>query len=247
MICLSERCFSPVACEGFGYCRQQNFIVRKPAPNVTLYLGDSERIVPTLTDHIDAVISDPPYGMKNNTDSRRFSGGHPEFQDRRKSQRNNQWAEVIGDDRPFDPSPWLKFPKVLLWGSNHYSAKLPTGTTLVWIKKNEDAYGTFLSDAEIAWMKGGYGVYCRKDLSFRANMKERKHPNEKPIGLMEWCIEKCGDIETVLDPYMGSGSTAVAAIKRGKKFIGIEIQPSFFAAAHQRILLALKQPKESRK
>ncbi len=210
------------------------------AEGVELYLGDCREILPTL-DRQAAIISDPPYGMKNNTDSRRFSGGDAGFVQKRSSQRNNNWPTVIGDDVPFDPSHLLEFKKVVLWGANHFAQRVPGGTTLVWIKKLEGGYGTFQSDAELAWMMGGCGVYCRRDTSFRANMKERRHPNQKPVGIMEWCIQKAGDASTIIDPYMGSGTTGVAAVRLGRKFVGIEIEPIYFDAARQRIEASMKQ------
>lgn len=211
--------------------------------NATLYLGDCLEMLPTL-DREAAIVADPPYGMKNNTDSRRFSGGSAAMVERRKSQRDNKWPVVVGDDKPFDPAPWLGFARVVLWGCNHYGQQLPNGTTLVWIKKLEGGYGTFQSDAELAWMKGGKGVYCRRDTSFRSNMKDRQHPNQKPLGVMAWCIEKVGDVETIIDPYMGSGTTGIAALRAGKRFIGIEWEPQYFDAACKRHYEFENSPKE---
>jgi DNA modification methylase len=86
-------------------------------------------------------------------------------------------------------------------------------------------------------MKGGHGVYLHKDLSMNAIAKHRVHPAQKPVGLLRWCIEKLklkpGD--TILDPYMGSGSTGVAALAMGCHFIGVEIDPTHFATAEKRI------------
>jgi site-specific DNA-methyltransferase (adenine-specific) len=205
--------------------------------DATLYLGDCREILPSL-DAIDAVVSDPPYGMKWNTDSTRFSGGKRETVIKR-GQGRSGWGDVVADDRPFDPAPFLAFRHVILFGSNHYAQRLLVGTTLVWIKKFPQQFGTFLSDAEIAWKKGGRGVYCKQDTSLLANANERAHPTQKPVALMEWCIEKTDGV--VLDPFMGSGTTGVAAIKLGRKFIGIEIEPKYFDIACRRIEEATKQ------
>jgi len=203
-----------------------------------LYLGDCLEILPTLG-KVDCVVTDPPYGMNWDTNSSRFSGGHRDSVSRR-GQGRNDWGSIAADDRPFDPSPWLSFPNVILWGANHYAARLPVGTTLVWIKRLDGAFGSFLSDAEVAWMKGGYGVYCRRDLSMMAEARRRQHPSQKPIGLMEWCVEKTGG--TILDPFMGSGTTLVAAAKLGRRSIGIEIEPKYFDIACKRIEKAYAQP-----
>lgn len=209
--------------------------------NATLYHGDCREILPTLA-ACDAVVTDPPYGMKWNTDSSRFSGGH-RASVRRREQGRADWGDVANDDKAFDPVPWLQYPQVILWGSNHYAGKLPVGTTLVWVKKFDTAFGTFLSDAEVAWMKGGHGVYCRRDLSMNhaTGATHRLHPTQKPIGIMEWCLEKTKG--AVLDPYMGSGTTGVAAIRLDRPFVGIEIEKKYFDAACRRIDEASRSPR----
>jgi len=200
----------------------------------TIYHGDYREILPTLGP-VDLVLSDPPYGMKWNTDTARFSGGSDESKARRGVGKSNQ-ARITEDDRPFDPSPWLPFPKVILWGCNHYAARLPVGTTLVWIKRSDRGFGTFLSDAEVAWMKGGHGVYCFRDLSLLLATRQRLHPNQKPLPLMRWCIEQAGEgVETILDPFMGSGSTLVAAYRLARLAIGIEIEERHCETAAKRL------------
>jgi len=156
-----------------------------------LYHGDCLEILPTL-DKVDAVVTDPPYGMNYNTDSTRFK-------DRRGGNKAN-WGGVRGDDKPFDPTPWLRFSKVILWGSNHYAQRLPVGTSLVWIKRKPNAFGTFLSDAEIAWKSGGHGVYCMEGTYPQSIASDRVHPTQKPVALMEWCIDGCKGAEIILDP-----------------------------------------------
>lgn len=203
-------------------------------PLIELHHGDCLDVLPTLSG-IDAVVTDPPYGMGWDTNCARFSGGENHH---RKAAAGRDWgAPVTGDSAPFDPSPWLDFPKAILWGANHYAARLPVGTTLVWVKRNEAAYGSFLSDAELAWMKGGRGVYLFKDLSMNAEAKRRVHPTQKPIPLLRWCVErlKLKPGATILDPYMGSGTTGVAAVQLGFNFIGCEIDAAHFAAAKKRI------------
>jgi len=200
-----------------------------------IYHGDCREIAPTLD--YTAVISDPPYGMAWNTDTTRFSGGSQG--NRRPGDGVAGRGAVAGDHEPFDPSPWLDRDRVVLFGSNHFASRLPTGTMLVWIKRNEAAYGTFLSDAELAWMKGGRGVYCRRDLSLEAMKLRggRSHPTQKPVGLMRWCIEQARVTpdDVVLDPYMGSGTTAIACLDLGVPFVGIGIDREHFETAQRRI------------
>lgn len=195
--------------------------------------GDCHEVLKGLeTGSIDAIVTDPPYGMNYKCDSTRFSGGNGS--NRRQSQ-GVKWPRILNDDKPFDPAPWLNWKKVVMFGVNHFGEKLPVGTTLVWIKRNEPAYGTFLSDAELAWMKGGHGVYCFKDTSYQAS-NQRFHPTTKPIPLMRWCIKKLKlkPGATILDPFCGSGSTGVAAIREGFNFIGIEAVPAYSEIAKRR-------------
>ncbi len=204
---------------------------------VTLYHGDCLEILPTLAaGSVDAVVTDPPWGCNNDTDYTRFSGGHRDSIAKRGMGRD-YGRPIANDDKPYDPSPWLGFDKVVLWGWNHYAARLPVGTTLVWIKRNEQAFGSFLSDAELAWMKGGCGVYCYKDLSMAAITRQRIHPNQKPVSLFEWCIQRqqLPEGATILDPYMGSGSCGIAAMGLGYHFIGIELDRGYFDKAKARI------------
>ena len=132
----------------------------------------------------------------------------------------------------------MNFNEVILWGSNHFGAKLPQGTTLVWLKKYDHLFGTFLSDAELAWRKGGCGVYCfRRDwsgFSRLASVGKSSHPNEKPVELMAWCVEMT-TAGTILDPFMGSGTTGVACVRTGRKFLGVEKEEKYFRIACKRI------------
>lgn len=206
-----------------------------------LLLGDCLEILPLLGGGM-AVVSDVPYGMDWDTDSTRFTGGKQKRGDGRAD-----WGKIASDDVPFDPRPFLHFDECILFGSNHYAARLPVGTTLVWMKKAPNLFGTFLSDAELAWQKGGHGVYLYfKQFPPPSRIAEHDgcspaHPTQKPIGLMKWCIGRT-KAKTVLDPYMGSGTTGVAAISLGRRFVGIEIDERYFDIACERIAKAHAQP-----
>jgi DNA modification methylase len=224
------------------------------APTWQVIQGDSRLIAPTLTATIDAVVTDPPYGMDWNTDSTRFTGGQAEtyrgkMQAMGVEQGKDDWGDVDGDNEPFDPTPWLEYPRVVLWGANHYAARLPVGTTLVWIKKKDQHFQTFLSDAEIAWMKGGHGVYCFTKLfpppsRMVENFGKVAHPCQKPTGLGAWCLDmaKVEPGMTVLDPYMGSGSFGVACIEAGVNYIGIERSAAHIETAKRRLDYAKRGP-----
>lgn len=199
-----------------------------------LILGDAREIVPTLT--FDSIVSDPPYGMGADTNYQRFSAGSD--MSRRKRGAGAKYPPVIGDDQPFDPSPFLAAKHVILWGFNHFSQRLPQGGGLVWVKRKPEAYGTFLSDAELAWEKGKTGVYCFTSYP-QAMAHDRHHPTQKPVDLMQWCLKRTSG--SVCDPFMGSGSTGVAAMRDGRDFIGCEIDPTYFEIACKRIEQAQRQ------
>jgi len=207
---------------------------------VVVHNGDCLDLLRSLPDGcVDAVITDPPYGMDWDTDSTRFTGGRPDL---RRGEGRDDWGAVRNDNKPFDPSPWLQFPRVVLWGMNHYAASLPVGTTLVWLKKADHLFGSFLSDAEVAWMKGGHGVYCfRKQFPPPSRMAEGGgrclHPNQKPVELMKWCLDRAGVPKggLVFDPFMGSGTTGVACLQTDRRFIGCELDPTHYATAVRRL------------
>jgi site-specific DNA-methyltransferase (adenine-specific) len=208
-----------------------------------LILGDCLEVMPLLG-KVDAVLTDPPYGIGLNTDNSRFSGGSSVSKSRRGTGRGSaNGRAIINDSRPFDPSPILKMGShQIIWGFNNYPDKLPRGASLVWIKRNDDAFGSFLSDAELAWMSKGHGVYCHRDLSNNAITRERQHPTQKPIALMQWCLGFLPNAETILDPFMGSGTTLVACQKLGRQGIGIELDPDYFEIACKRVDEATRQP-----
>jgi len=209
-----------------------------------LILGDCRDILPTLGP-VDAVVTDPPYGIALDTNNLRFSGGKGESARKRGKRQGPAGGRPIANDaEPFDPTLLLDLPgDKIIWGWNNYPDTLPRGACLVWLKRNDDAFGSFLSDAELAWMSKGHGVYCRRDLSNAGIANERVHPTQKPVGLMEWCIGFIPKARTILDPYMGSGSTGVACVQQGRAFVGIEIDPVYYAAACRRIEEAYKQPR----
>ena len=210
--------------------------------NAELWLGDCRDVLPTLSG-VDAVVTDPPYGIRLNTNNSRFSGGHVSSRARRGNGSGTaNGLPIINDNRAFDPS-WLLDLKCdkIIWGWNNYPDCLPRGACLVWVKRNDEAFGSFLSDAELAWFSKGHGVYCRRDLSNNAIANERVHPTQKPVSLMEWCLGFLPNAQLIADPYMGSGTTGVACARLGRRFIGVEIDPGYFDIACRRIEDATRQ------
>lgn len=190
---------------------------------ITIYHGDCREIAPTLgTDF--AVVSDPPYGISFDTDYRRFTSG------------GTLHAPVAGDTEAFDPTPWMGYRGgAVLWGANCYPERLRIGSWLVWDKRFKNG-AAFLADAEVAWMSKGHGVYLYAETSQGFVRSESvEHPTQKPVGLMRWCIAKVGGDGTILDPFMGSGTTLRAAKDLGRKAIGIELEERYCEIAARRL------------
>ena len=206
--------------------------------DATLYLGDCLEILPTLGT-VDAVVTDPPYGISF-VKGAGGNGAQPKS-------RRRDYGAIVGDDKPFDPTPWLKWP-CILWGANHFAQRLPHGRWLAWNKLGSLAPWDSFSDVEFAWQntRAADRIFsllwkglCQGE---KINGGLRGHPTQKPISLMEWCLGFVPDAETILDPYMGSGTTGVACAKLGRKFIGIEIDEGYFDIACERIRKAYAQP-----
>lgn len=201
----------------------------------TLYLGDCAEILPSI-ERVDLVCTDPPYGI--GADKGAAVGGTDASG--RYVRRPKQYEGGWDDERPADAllATIVSAGKsAIIWGGNYLADALPRGGRwLFWDKLNSmPSY----SDGEMAWTNiKGVSVKkftrCNNGLASIAD-GPREHPTQKPIDLMEWCLSFAPDAETVLDPYMGTASTGVAAIRRGKCFIGIERRPDFFAVAVRRI------------
>lgn len=210
-------------------------------PGIAIYHGDCRDVIASVPREA-SIISDPPYGMNADTNSQRFSGG--EAGRGRYRGQGRAWEPIAGDHQPFDPAPWLRYPRVVLWGVNHFASRVPVGTVLVWIKRHDHLFGTFLSDCELAWMKGGCGVYAfRRPFPPPSRIAEgvdgrtTLHVAQKPLALMEWCIDKAGVPigALVFDPYMGSGTTLVAARNAGRHAIGCDLSEANCEIAAKRL------------
>ena len=205
--------------------------------DATLYLGDCLEVLPTLP-KVDAVITDPPYGMALDTDYSGFNGW---------SGKGHEYAPLIGDDVRFDPAPWLaKAPVCIFWGAQYFCHSLPeSGGWLVFNKRGHGAPSEIcFGDCELAWANVKQSVRMHSQVWHgvsRWSTEGRHHPTQKSVGLMKWCVEQAGDPQTVLDPFMGSGTTGVACAQLGRKFIGIEIEPKYFDIACERINNAYRQ------
>lgn len=202
--------------------------------DVRLICGDCRDVLPTLG-KVDAVVTDPPYGI----------GWKP-----RVNHQDQKWVDVID----FDISSFLIGRFNLIWGGQYFADRLPVSEGwLTWCKRplncdfsNDDrTYAT----TELAWRDWGKAKFISHvwDGGMRAGAAENRtfcHPSQKPIEVMEWCVRQVPiDARTILDPFMGSGTTGVAAVRLGRKFIGIEIDEGYFSIACRRISDELSRPR----
>lgn len=187
----------------------------------TLYLGDCREILPTLTP-CDLILTDPPYGIG--------IAANPV----RQAHERMEWdAEA--------PAAWLfglmqeKAKNLIVWVGNYFPLP-PSQTFLVWDKMQPENFS--LAMCEQAWCSFKKPAKMHR---LSVTSYEKEHPTQKPVRLMEWCIDHAPEAETICDPYMGSGTTGVAAANMGKRFIGIEREPKYFDIACKRIEDAQRQ------
>ena len=215
--------------------------------DATLYLGDCMTVLPMLPKTVsgtyvaDACITDPPYGIgETGNNSRQKAPGISRLGTRT---RVVHYEAMNWDDEP--PAAQLidalrSMSKFQAFFGGNYFTLPPTPCWLVWDKLNS---GDF-ADCELCWTnwpKAVRRLQWRWNGMIRQGNEERYHPTQKPLEVMKWVIELCPKAETILDPFMGSGTTGVAAIQLGRKFIGIEREPKYFDIACKRIEQAVAQ------
>lgn len=195
---------------------------------ITIYNADCRDVLPHIDpSSVGLLLTDPPYGMA--------------YKPLRGADGSKRWDEtVIGDDAPFDPAPLLQFPRLILWGANHYASRLPdSGGWIVWDKTPNGAKeGFYASHAELAWtnLNGSVSKFAMQWGGEARGGEPHLHPTQKPVALMRWILERWtapGDL--ILDPYMGSGPVAAAAYQLGRRYIGIELVPEYCQVAINRL------------
>lgn len=210
----------------------------------TLYQGDCLEILPTL-DKVDAVVTDPPYGLD-------FGN----FNRTNKDSKGNRYKADkyhTGDwDKQFEFADYLPSLReasdyMVVWGGNYFPVlwEDPAKAIIFWYKHQPCKN---FSDGEMAWTNIDMPARCI-DFAYYGNIEgktsasKKEHPTQKPVHVMKECIGFFKHSpETILDPFMGSGTTGVACAKLGRKFIGIELEPKYFDIACERIQKAYDQP-----
>lgn len=216
---------------------------------VTLYCGDCREILPTLG-RVDAVVTDPPYGIGYVTNHRKIMFT-PEML--KNDETAPIWSVSLMADRLFDGGAMYICTRddvAQQWRDAIIAAGLQPKTTIVWDKLNwtaGDLDGDYGAQTELILFshKGRHTLRNGRDHNLWRIPRDppSDHPTPKPVAVMARAIRNSSDMQqTVLDPFMGSGTTGVAAVKLGRRFIGIEIEPKYFDISCRRISEALKQP-----
>jgi DNA modification methylase len=192
---------------------------------VQVYLGDSREIVPLLP-QADLLLTDPPYGIGGWS----ASGGNSLGQD--EADAINGWDVAPDPETLRMVVAHAKY--AVVWGGNFLCGALgPWHSPLVWDKRNR---GMHYADGEIAWTNFAFGTLRILELPLQATevRGHRKHPTQKPVALMTWCIEQSKTTGLILDPFLGSGSTLVAAKLMNRRAIGIECVEAYAEVAAER-------------
>lgn len=197
-----------------------------------LILGDCLQVMPLLG-RFDAVVTDPPYGLGD-----KWKGGA--------GGKKSSWRIPQGEAMKWDMQAPDFIPDLvagapsIVWGGNYFALP-PSRGWLVWDKKQRGTWTT--GHTELAWTSIDQPIraYSLSQVEAHTNM-DKKHPAQKPVAIMVWSLEFLPDAETILDPFMGSGTTGVACVKLGRKFTGIELDPDYFEIACERIRKAYDQP-----
>lgn len=194
-----------------------------------IYLGDCREALAVLP-QCDLILTDPPYGIG-------FAAQPTRYQ-RANGMQARDWDKET-------PPAWLfglmaeKSKNQIIWGGNYYALP-PSRGWLAWMKTGN---APSMADLELAWTSMDMNArWFEKSVKSASLEKlDMTHPTQKPIGLMEWCIDFVKDADVVCDPFMGSGTTGVACANLGKRFIGIEIERRYFDLACERIQRAQAQ------
>ena len=194
---------------------------------ITIYHGDCLEILPGL-EPVDLVLTDPPYGIGLDASYKKFKN-------------SISYSDITNDAIPFDASHIPKAAaKAIIWGGNCFASTLKDYPGwLAWIKTARNGAKIRQAEMELAWTNFIKRSQCLRWTwigAYREGCEHKmQHPTQKPLPLMKWCIDLSGNIASVIDPYMGSGTVLVAAKELHKKAIGIEIEEKYCEIAARRL------------
>lgn len=182
---------------------------------ITIYHGDCREILPTLP-KVDLVLTDPPYGIG--------FASQPTTGQRRAGMPREAWDNRVAELPEFDAET------IVVWGGNYFPLPASRGW-LCWYKPDAPpSMGCF----ELAWTNEDRNSRLITHSIAATNSERVRHPTQKPLRVISWAMSQFpGD--SVLDPFMGSGTTLVAAKNLGRKAIGIEIEEKYCEIAVKRL------------
>lgn len=188
-----------------------------------IHHGDCLELLATLP-AVDAIITDPPYGIGADAGIGKYG------------RERNYRARWDNQTPCLDSILGISVP-TCIYGGNYFALP-PSRKWLVW-NKGEGFKGRDFAECELAWcsIDGNTRVFNYDPLAHRDYHNGGKvHPTQKPVSVMRWVLDQMGIPEgaTVLDPYCGSGSTGVACLQSGRKFIGIEKEAAYVEIARMR-------------
>lgn len=195
--------------------------------NAELWLGDCREVL-CLLPACDLALTDPPYGIG-------FAAQPTKWQ-RRDGQQPEDWDNMT-------PPAWLfgllaeKSTHQIIWGGNYYDLPRSRGW-LSWYKPDSPPS---MASIELAWTSMDMNAKMLSHSISATNTERVGHPPQKPVRVMEWSLSFAKEAQTVLDPFMGSGTTGVACAALGKRFIGIERERRYFDLSCERIARAQAQ------
>jgi len=195
-----------------------------------LILGDCLKVMPLLG-KVDAVVTDPPYGL-GDWNNRGSNAGGPFDSD-----KTQNWDKPISQEH-VDLMRRISKAQII-WGGNYLIDFLSsTKQMLVW---NKGIRNMHFNDCELAWCSQ-FREACRVFDYSPSSAEKKQHPTQKPLALMNWCLGFLPNAQTILDPFMGSGTTLVACQRLGRSGTGIELDPDYFSIACKRVDEATRQP-----
>lgn len=200
---------------------------------ITIYHASCEDVMPTLG-RFDLLLADPPYGIGESTKRANTRGRmHGSKAPLLKDYGENSWDEQVVPMATLNMARNLATWQII-WGGNYYELP-PCIGPLIWDKENS---GDF-ADGEMAWNNLGKALRIKRHLwngMIRKGQEERFHPTQKPLDVMLWALSQAPDtVRTVIDPWMGSGTTLRACKDTGKECVGIDREERFCEISAMRL------------
>ena len=198
-----------------------------------LILGDCVKVMKNIPS-ADLLLTDPPYGINYGR-----AGGFSASHGWKKWRKNVTWDTERPKPETF-AAMLAGSKEQIIWGGNYFADLLPP--TMRWLAWDKGQRDFSLADMELAWTSQQAAARVFTYARGKAVLDGKQHPTQKPLALMEWCLGFLPNAQTILDPFMGSGTTLVACQRMGRNGTGIELDPDYFDIACKRVDEAARQP-----